>query len=273
MICSNKHRNIELAMKKILITGAATGFGRDAAIALAKRNHEVIATTQNDEQTESLKKFAEQQKVNLTIFKLDITKAEDVAQVKDLDLDVLINNAATGEGGPLVEIPLDRIRDNMETNVIGTIAMVQAAAPKMMAKGKGTIVLVTSIVGRIPLPFLSPYSMSKFALESAGAGLAEELKPFGVNVSMIEPGPFGTGFNEANMEKKFTWMKEDSLYKDHGDYIAGLEKKSVLDMQNDNYQAVVDTMVSVAENDKPKLRYAVPKWMGAAVNVMRGFGK
>ncbi|REL28181.1 SDR family NAD(P)-dependent oxidoreductase [Thalassotalea euphylliae] len=260
-------------MKKILITGAATGFGRETAIALAKRGHQVIAATYDESQAESLAEYSTSQNVELTIMKLDITNPDDVEQVKAFDLDVLINNAGIGEGGALVEVPLERIRNNLETNVIGTIAMIQAAAPKMMAKKSGTIIIVTSLVGRIPLPFLSPYSMTKFALESAGAGLAEELSPFGVNVSMIEPGPYGTGFNEANMEKKFSWMKPDSLYKDHKEYIAQVEQKSVLNMQSDNIQPVIDAMVKAAEHDKPKLRYAVPKWMGLAVNVMRGFGK
>lgn len=260
-------------MKKILITGAGTGFGKDVALTLAKRGHDVIATTYDEAQTASLTQAAEQQSLNLTVMKLDITNAADVEQVKDLDLDVLINNAAIGEGGPLVEVPLERVRQNMETNVIGTLAMIQAAAPKMMAKRNGTIMIVTSIVGRIPAPFLSPYSMSKFALESAGAGLAEELKPFDVNVTMIEPGPFGTGFNEGNMAKKKTWMQPDSLYKDHLDYITKVEQKTVLDMQNDDYSSVINAMVKAAEHDKPKLRYAAPTWMGLAVNAMRGFGK
>lgn len=260
-------------MKKILITGAGTGFGRETAIALAKRQHQVTAATYDEQQAQALEQYAKEQGVSLNIIQCDITNADDVEQVKALDLDVLINNAAIGEGGALIEVPLERIRQNLETNVIGTIAMIQAAAPKMVAKRRGTIIIVTSLAGRIPLPFLSPYSMSKYALESAGAGLYEELKPFNVAVSMIEPGPYGTGFNESNMSKKFAWMKEDSLYKEHIDYIEKSEKKLVLSLQKNDFTPVVDAMVKVAEHNKPKLRYAVPKWMGLGVNLLRGFGQ
>jgi len=259
-------------MKSILITGAATGFGRETAIALAKRGHNVCAGTYNAEQGLELSEYAKLHNVSLNIVKLDITQADDIAQIKDKNFDVLINNAAIGEGGALVEVPLDRVRRNLETNVIGTLAMIQAVAPQMIAKKSGTIIIVTSLAGRIPLPFLSPYSMTKYALESAGAGLSEELKPFNINVSMIEPGPYGTGFNEGNAAKKYDWMKENSLYKDHIPYIEKAEKKLVFSMQQDNIQPVIDAMVKAAESNKPKLRYAVPKWMGLGVNLLRGFG-
>jgi len=175
--------------------------------------------------------------------------------------------------GHLQRFPLERIRENLEVNVIGTLAMIQAVTPEMVKRKSGTIIIVTSLGGRVPLPFLSPYSMSKYALESAGAALDVELKPFGINVSMIEPGPFGTGFNEQNLAKKFSWMSDDSIYKNKLDYIEKSEKKYVMGMQNDDFSAVIDAMVKAVESHKPKLRYAVPKWMGLGVNLLRGFGK
>jgi len=259
-------------MKNILITGAGTGFGRETAIALAKRGHHVYAATFTLEQQQSLANYATENKVSLHIIKLDITNPDDIAQLTSLDLDVVINNAAIGEGGALVEIPLERLRQNLETNVIGTIAVIQAVAPNMMTKKSGTIIIVTSLAGRIPMPFLSPYSMSKFALESAGAGLYEELKPFNVNVSMIEPGPYGTGFNESNTAKKHDWMTENSLYKDKIDEMEKIEKKLIFSRQKSNLQPVINAMITASESDQPKLRYAVPKWMGLGVNLLRGFG-
>jgi len=255
-----------------LITGAGTGFGRDASITLAKRGHKVYAATYNQEQQEPLLAYANKHGVSLELLKLDITNPEDIAQLTTLELDVVINNAAIGEGGALVEVPLERIRQNLETNVVGTIAVIQAIAPKMMAKRSGTIVLITSLAGRVPMPFLSPYSMSKFALESAGAGLYEELKPFNVNVSMIEPGPYGTGFNEKNIAKKYDWMTDDSLYKDKISEMEKIEKKLIFSMQKSDFQPVIKAMVKASESNKPKLRYAVPKWMGIGVNLLRGFG-
>lgn len=162
--------------------------------------------------------------VDIDIEKIDITNVEDCKKAQNKNIDVLINNAAIGEGGALAEIPLERIRENLEVNVIGTLAMIQAVTPEMLKRKSGTIIIVTSLGGRVPLPFLSPYSMSKYALESAGAALDVELKPFGINVSMIEPGPFGTGFNEQNLAKKFSWMSDDSIYKNKLDYIEKSEK-------------------------------------------------
>ncbi len=260
-------------MKNILITGAGTGFGRETAIALAKRGHNVYAATYNLEQQSTLLTYAKKHNVQLNVLKIDITSTEDVAAAKALDIDVLINNAATGEGGALVEIPLERVRQNFETNVIGTLAMIQAVAPKMIDKRAGTIIIVTSLAGRIPLPFLSPYSMTKYALESAGAGLYEELKPFNINVSMIEPGPYGTGFNEENAAKKYNWMSDNSFYKHHIPYIEKTEKSLIFSRQIDDITPVINAMITATESKKPKLRYAVPKWMGLGVNLLRGFGK
>ncbi|MFY0642433.1 MAG: SDR family oxidoreductase [Bermanella sp.] len=259
-------------MKRILITGAGTGFGRETAITLAKRGHHVYAATYDQHQSEALADYADLKGVNLDILKIDITDINDIKKAKNLDVDVLINNAAIGESGALVEIPIDRVRNNLETNVLGTLSMIQAVTPKMMKRKNGTIIMVTSLAGRVPLPFLSPYSMSKYALESAGAGLAEELKPFNIHVSMIEPGPYSTGFNEANMNKKYNWMKEDSLYRDKIDYIKKTENRLILRMQKSNFTPVIKAMVKAAESNKPKLRYAVPKWMGLGVNLLRGFG-
>ncbi len=259
--------------KKILITGAGTGFGRDTAIALAKRGHHVIAATYDQAQADNLQTYAKDKQVDIDIEIIDITQQEHCQKAKNKNIDVLINNAAIGEGGALVEVPLERIRENLEVNVIGTLAMIQAVAPEMVERKSGTIIIVTSLGGRVPLPFLSPYSMSKYALESAGAALDVELKPFGINVSMIEPGPFGTGFNEQNLAKKFDWMGDDSIYKNKLDYIEESEKKYVMGMQKDDFSAVIDAMVTAAESENPKLRYAIPKWMGLGVNLLRGFGK
>lgn len=139
-------------MKNILITGAGTGFGRETAITLAKRGHNVYAATYNQEQQPDLASYAKENNTELNIIKLDINNQDDIAQLKNIDLDVVINNAAIGEGGALVEIPLERVRQNLETNVIGTLAVIQAVAPKMMAKKSGTIVIVTSLAGRVPMP-------------------------------------------------------------------------------------------------------------------------
>ncbi len=258
--------------KTIMITGAGSGFGKGAALALAKRGHHVIAATYDQAQADALTKDAAAAGVTLTAVKLDITNDADRRQVAGSGIDVLINNAAVGESGALAEVPLDRIRRTFETNVIGTIGMIQAAVPELIAKGGGTIVLVTSLAGRMPIPFLAPYGMTKFALEVAGADLAVELKPFNIRVSMIEPGSFATGFNEAQIATKYSWMTPTSIYRDKKTFI---EKNEgiVRGMQSSKIEQVVATMVAVAESARPKLRYAVPTWQGAYVHALRALGR
>lgn len=257
--------------KTILITGAGSGFGKLAAFALAQRGHHVIAATYDRAQADALAVEASAAGVTLKIIKLDITNEEDRRQLSGSGIDVLINNAGVGESGPLAEVPLERIRRTFETNVIGSLGMVQQAVPELIKRGGGTIIFVTSLAGRMPIPFLAPYGMSKYALEVAGADLAVELKPFNIAVSMIEPGAFATGFNETQIATKYSWMRPDSIYRDHKAFIQKNEK-TVLGLQSVKIEKVIDTLVMVVEANKPKLRYAVPKWQGAGIQLLRAFG-
>jgi short-subunit dehydrogenase len=257
--------------KTILITGAGTGFGKETALALARRGHHVIAATYSQPQADALAADATAAGVTLKVITLDITSESDRRKVAGSGIDVLINNAAVGESGALAEVPLDRIRRTLDTNVVGTIGMIQAAAPELIARGGGTIVIVTSLAGRMPIPFLGPYGLSKYALEAAGADLAVELKLFNIHVSMIEPGAYATGFNEAQIATKYSWMTPDSLYRDKVDFIKKNEQ-TVMGLQSTKIEQVVRAMVTAAEAAKPKLRYAVPWWQGLGIRIMRAFG-
>jgi NAD(P)-dependent dehydrogenase (short-subunit alcohol dehydrogenase family) len=258
--------------KTILITGAGSGFGKGAALALAARGHAVIAATYDQAQADALVRAAASSGVTLNALALDITREADRRKVTGSGIDVLINNAAVGESGALAEVPLDRIRRAHETNVIGTIGMIQAAVPELIRKGGGTIVIITSLAGRMPIPFLAPYGMTKYALEAAGADLAVELKPFNIHVSMIEPGSFATGFNEAQIATKYSWMKPDSIYRDKTHFMRKNEG-IVMGLQSSRIDKVVATMVKVAEADRPRLRYAVPAWQGAYIHLLRALGR
>ena len=123
--------------KTILITGAGTGIGRDAAFALAARGHQVIATTFNEAQAEQLRAECTARGQTLQVFKLDITDAADRALVLPLPLDVLINNAGIGESGSLAEIDLDRVRRVFEVNLFATLALTQLALKGMIARQRG----------------------------------------------------------------------------------------------------------------------------------------
>lgn len=259
-------------MKTILITGAGSGICRDVAVALAKRGHAVIATTHYDEQGEKLKGYANENGCELEIFTLDITKKADREKIQDRHIDVLINGAAIGESGPLSEIPMDRVRSNFETNVFATLELTQLALHNMIERKKGTVLIISSVLGRIPNPFLSTYSMTKFALTGGVAAMREEVHRIApnVHVSLIEPGAYATGFNQLMQLKKYEWM-------DGGQYTAIIQDLMKEDPQLKRLEmktndSIVTKIVKAVEADKPKLRYSAPWWQALVVQVMRIFG-
>jgi short-subunit dehydrogenase len=192
--------------KSILITGAGTGFGRLTAVALAVRGHHVIATTETDVQAEQLR-TAEPQ---LEVVKLDITTT-DVEKVHTWDIDVLINNAGAGQTGPIADIPLDRLRHLFEVNVFGTMNITQAVLKDMVPKKAGRIIIMSSIAGVLSAPAFGPYSMTKHSLEAMGKAMRGELAPLGIDVTLINPGPYLTGFNDRMADSMWEWFGDESL--------------------------------------------------------------
>ena len=193
--------------KTILITGAGSGFGKGAALALAARGHAVIATTETDGQAAALRAEAPQ----LQVETVDITNSSDVAKIAAWDIDVVLNNAGAGQTGPMADVPMDRVRHLFEVNVFGTLAVTQAAIPAMAARGSGRIIIVSSIAGVIAGPSFGPYSMTKHALEAMGKAMRAELAPQGIDVTLLNPGPYNTGFNDRMAESMWEWFDEDSV--------------------------------------------------------------
>ena len=188
--------------KTVVITGAGSGFGRMAASMLAGRGHKVIATVLNEEQKAELSKA----EPKLTVAKLDITHAEDVASVDQWDPDVFIANAAIGQTGPLSLIPMERLRAVFEVNVFATVAITQRAALKMRKKRSGRIIIMSSIGGVRAGVGSGPYTMTKHAIQAFGTALRAELKMFGVDVCTINPGPYATGFNDRMAKNPGDWF-------------------------------------------------------------------
>ena len=188
--------------KTVLITGAGSGFGRGAAIQLAQRGHKVIAAVLNDQQAEELRKA----EPKLTVVKIDITDAKQVAKVDQWSLDVFIANAAIGQTGPLSLIPLERLRAVFEVNVFGTFAITQRVAQAMRKKRAGRIIITSSIGGVRAGVGSGPYTMTKHAIQAFGTALRAELKMFGVDVCLINPGPYATGFNDRMANDPGAWF-------------------------------------------------------------------
>ena len=191
----------------MIITGAGTGFGKGTAIALAARGHKVIATTETEAQAIALRA----EHTQLQVEKLDITSNVDVSKASKFDIDVLINNAGAGQTGPMADVPLDRVRHLFEVNVFGTLAITQAVLPKMAARGTGRVIIVSSIAGVLAGPSFGPYSMTKHSLEAMGKSLRAELAPSGIDVTLINPGPYNTGFNDRMAASMWEWFGEGSI--------------------------------------------------------------
>jgi short-subunit dehydrogenase len=188
--------------RTVLITGAGSGFGRMAASLLASRGHKVIATVLNEAQKAELAKA----EPKLTVAKLDITDAKDVASIDGYDFDTFIANAAIGQTGPLSLIPLQRLRAIFEVNVFATFTITQRVAQAMRRKRAGRIIIMSSIGGVRAGVGSGPYTMTKHAIQAFGTALRAELKMFGVDVCTINPGPYATGFNDRMAMNPGDWF-------------------------------------------------------------------
>ena len=249
--------------KSILITGAGTGLGREASIALAKNGHRVYATTIDEAQAIELNRFGASNKLELESFKLDVTSAEDREKIQDMEIDVLINNAGIGYSGSIAEVDVGLIRQNFEVNVFAGISLAQVALRGMIARQRGTVIFISSIVGRMPVPFLGPYCMTKHAVEAAAEALRAEMDSLGANIQvvLIEPGPYYTGFNQQIMGNKFSWMGEDSYFYSQLDSLKAQDDNKLKELETADLSTIVEKIVTATEAERPDLRYFAPEWL------------
>lgn len=245
----------------IVITGSGTGLGKMAAIALAKRGHKVYATTKYENEACLLNEYAKKSKLNLESFKLDITLEEDRNKLLKVDFDTLINNAAIGDSGSVSEIDINRLKNVFEVNVFSNILITQTALKKMIPKGTGKIIFLSSLAGKISVPFLSPYCSSKFAIEGFVNSLRQELlilKNVDIKICLIEPGAFATGFNKENNDKKYSWMKNASYFKPQIEKIKYYEEKFWNFVETSKFEKIIKEYIKAVENNRPKFRYFAP---------------
>src|SRR6516162_7484084 len=197
-------------MKKVLITGAGTGFGHEAAMRLAKKRFDVIAAVEIYAQVQTLKRDAAARGVTLQVEKLDVTNEGDRKKALAWNVEILVNNAGMLEGGSVLDIPGSNIRHEFEVNVFGPLLLTQGIAKQMVKRGQGRVVWVSSREGLNVNPFTGIYSASKHAIEAIAETMSLELQEFGVEVATINPGPFLTGFNDRGFETWKSWMDDES---------------------------------------------------------------
>ncbi len=204
-------------MKNVIITGASSGFGKLSTLTLARKGYKVWATMrnlndQNKENKEELLSIAKSENLNIEVIGLEVTNQESVDKaiktVIDADgkIDTLVNNAGLMYVGIAEAYSLEQVKYQFDVNFYGVLRTVNAVLPHMRKLKNGLIINVTSVAGRLNFPHFSIYGASKHALESYSESLSYEVAPFGVEVKIVEPGPFGgtnllySGPKEANTE-------------------------------------------------------------------------
>jgi NAD(P)-dependent dehydrogenase (short-subunit alcohol dehydrogenase family) len=181
----------------VLITGASTGIGRATALYLDERGYRVFAGVRKKRDADSL--AAASATGNLTPVTIDVTKPASIAAARQkvqravgkAGLEGLVNNAGVANAGPVEYLPVEDFQAVIDVNLTGQYAVTQAFLP-LVRRGEGTIVFVTSIGGKVASPFFSPYNASKFGLEGVADALRREIKPWKMDVVVIEPGSIAT---------------------------------------------------------------------------------
>jgi NAD(P)-dependent dehydrogenase (short-subunit alcohol dehydrogenase family) len=196
----------------VLITGCSSGIGAATARRLLADGHTVYATARKPETLDDLAKDGAH------VLALDVTdegsmtKAVDTVEAAHGRVGALVNNAGYGAYGAVEDVPLDRVRAQFETNVFGLARLTQLVLPAMRAHGEGRIVNMSSMGGRLTFPFGGYYHASKHAVEAFSDALRYEVKPFGIKVSIVEPGLIATRFGETAAGTMSTATPADSPY-------------------------------------------------------------
>lgn len=247
--------------KTILVTGAGSGFGRSAAIGMAKNGHTVIATVQVSPQVMPLREEASRLGLgNLRVERLDLTDPYDIKQAQSWDFDVLWNNAGQGEAGPVWEIPVDLVRRNFEINVFLPLVLTQGVVQKWVREGKKGKVVFTSSMGGLFTPAnWGTYVSTKHALESIAEALQQELTPYGIKVQTINPGAYYTGYNETMADNPFRWLDDEVNFTKRADLRKGFDDFFATPEGKMNPKEMIDRMIEIVPADEGKFRNVVPQ--------------
>lgn len=229
-----------------LVTGASSGIGRAVASVLLDRGYAVLGTSRHpDAVAKPLK--------GVTWLPLDLT---DEASIRDCaraagPVEVLVNNAGESQSGPLEELPRDALERLFQLNVIGQVQLTQLLLPGMRERRAGRIVMVSSMLASFPLAFRSSYVATKAALEGFAFALRGEVAPYGIGVSVVEPGSIATGISERRTE----YVAADSPYRSAYDTM--LRHLNANEASGIPAEQVARTVIAAVEAAEPKPLYAV----------------
>ena len=244
----------------VLITGASAGFGKACAEHLSECGYTVYGTSRSahfdtDSQSNS------QQKPFFTTIPMDVCNTASVETGiqyildKEGQIDIVVNNAGFGLAGAFEDCTVEEVKSQFETNVFGVVRVCRTILPHMRRRKAGTLVIVGSISGLIAIPFQSAYSASKFALEGLAEALRMEVKPFGIQVVLIEPGDFKTDFtrNRVAAQQAGTHSAYSQAYKRALGIMEHAEKNGPPPV------AVAHLLEKILHHPSPVLRYPVGK--------------
>lgn len=209
----------------VLITGCSSGIGRAMAEECLRRGYRTVATARDPA---ALTAFAGDRSL---ILPLDVTDGESIERaVADAvewagAIDILVNNAGYALVGPVAELPLDGLRRQLETNVVGAVAVVQAVVPHMVSAGGGCIVNIGSVSSLLATPFGGAYSASKAALHLLSDALRPEVAPFGIHVMVVRAGGVATNFPEAAGKGLDRYRDPSSIYHDK---VGAMEERAAM---------------------------------------------
>lgn len=265
--------------QKILITGCSNGFGYLTAKALSKRGHTVFASMRkssrrNASKADELRAFAEDCSGTIRVLELDVTEELSVQAavrktlVEEEYIDVVVNNAGMGSGGWLESFTSDQFQKIFDVNLFGMQRVNRAVLPSMRERGEGLLIHVSSILGRVLLPYCGPYAASKFAVEAFAEAYNIELSGLGIQSLIVEPGGFATGFGTGMISPA-----DEDCTKSYGELAENPEKmwsgigKSLEGEGAPNPQDVADAIVALIEMPKAKrpLRTVVDKKSESAI--------
>jgi NAD(P)-dependent dehydrogenase (short-subunit alcohol dehydrogenase family) len=247
-----------------VVTGANSGIGRATALHLAGLGHEVFGSVRNLDSAAKLRSMADEAGVEITLFTMDVADDESVRRGMGEVLeqagrvDVLVNNAGVGGNAVMEECPPALYNEVFNINVCGAVRCAQAVLPGMRERRSGAIVNVTSITGRFAAIAQQPYVASKWALEGATEGLAQEVAPFGIRVVIIEPGVTKSAIFAKNVDAPNQSGAYDPHYRRLFQfYAAGLAQAT-------DPSEVARVIAEAITTDRPKLRYAM-SWAGPEI--------
>jgi NADP-dependent 3-hydroxy acid dehydrogenase YdfG len=233
------------------ITGTSRGFGRVWADAALKRGDKVVATARK---LESIADLKEKYGTNVLTLELDVTKPEQVkAAVEQAHahfgrLDVVVNNAGYSLVGTIEEASADDVRALYETNIFGTLAVIQAALPLLRKQGGGHILGTSSGLGHVTMPVIGYYCSTKWAFEAIHESLALEVKDFRINVTIIEPGAYATDFGSPDSLKSAPPLAIYEEFKSN--FFAGLRS-----MERGDPNATPEAIFKIVDSENPPLRF------------------